>query len=60
MFKLMDKKITAILRSKILLNWPYAKATLNDHADVFIGVRDLMSKPSSSSILCVFKKGRLQ
>ena len=23
MFKLMDKKIIAILRSKILLNWPY-------------------------------------
>ena len=25
MFKLMDKKINTILRSKILLNWPYAK-----------------------------------
>ena len=23
MFKLMDKKIIAILRSKFLLNWPY-------------------------------------
>ena len=37
-----------------------AKASLNDHADVFIGVRDLMSKPSSRSIHCVCKKGRLQ
>ena len=28
MFKLIDKKIIAILRSKILLNWPYASIVL--------------------------------
>ena len=28
MFKMMDKKIIAILRKLVLLNWPYALATI--------------------------------
>ena len=35
MFKLMDKKIIAILHSKIFLNWPYehVKTNMSEQAD---------------------------
>ena len=34
MFKLMDKKIIAILRKLFFLNWPYAYLEINGRVDV--------------------------
>ena len=55
MFKLMDKKIIAILRSKISLNWPYVGVALQEECQqtLRIGIRNIISSMPDGCRACV-------
>ena len=59
MFKLMDKKIIAILRSKSLLNWPYAlsyfieKGTLVSEISMYTTL-NLLTNFCPENVVCFY------